>query len=398
MEAANHISSIKPFKILIVDDEAYIIDFLKEALLFWGYEVISAFTAQEAFEIIKTNDITLLITDIKMEASDSGLRLVEDARALFPNLLIILVTGSFVDDNTMKFCETNSVSFLQKPIRANELKILINNTFCQHQKEIELKSDIEAAKKIIENTFPKKNPENSKIDIFSIYKPVYDIGGDFYDFIDLGGGKLLFYLCDVQGHGVHAAIFANTIRIFLRAFAETTEGLDNIVKRLNASMCAETHSNLMATAFFACYDTESGTLSFVNAGHEPPLLYRAAAGSFERLESGGTIIGIFESAEYLMHKTVLEPDDILFLYTDGVCDNYNINFQNFSIDKINEIITANKNENSQHIGRQILNRIQKHLGGNPQHDDLAFILLKINACRADNENHNDKDSVKFYGN
>ncbi|HOD40268.1 MAG TPA: response regulator, partial [Candidatus Wallbacteria bacterium] len=66
MEAANHISSIKPFKILIVDDEAYIIDFLKEALLFWGYEVISAFTAQEAFEIIKTNDITLLITDIKM--------------------------------------------------------------------------------------------------------------------------------------------------------------------------------------------------------------------------------------------------------------------------------------------------------------------------------------------
>ncbi len=378
MKSIEQGSMLKSFKILIVDDESYIVDFLKEALEFWGYEVITAQDAASAFDIIKSTSISLLITDIKMEANDSGLKLIENTRILFPDLMVILITGSFVDDGTVIFCERNRVSFLQKPIRASELKVLINNNFSQHIREIELKSDIEAAKKIIENTFPKKNPDNKKIDMFSIYRPVFDIGGDFYDFIDMEGGRHLFYLCDVEGHGIHAAIFANTIRIFLRAFAETIEGLDNIVNKLNRSLCLETQSNSMATAFFACYDPQSGQLIYVNAGHEQPLLYRASTGELERLETTGTIIGIFETAYYESKKTSMEEGDILFLFTDGVCDNYNTSYQNYSVDKIKEVILSYKDENSESIGRHILSQIQKHLGGNPQHDDLAFIILKIN--------------------
>jgi serine phosphatase RsbU (regulator of sigma subunit) len=378
MQSIDQGAPFKSFKILIVDDELYIVDFLKEALEFWGYEVITAPDAFSAFAIIKNGNISLLITDIKMEANDSGLKLIENTRLLFPDLMVILITGSFVDDGALNFCERNRVSFLQKPIRASELKVLINNNFSQHFKEIELKSDIQAAKKIIENTFPKKNPDNKKLDIFSIYRPVFDIGGDFYDFIDMGGGRHLFYLCDVEGHGIHAAIFANTIRIFLRAFAETIEGLDNIVNKLNRSLCLETQSNSMATAFFACYDSRGNQLVYVNAGHEQPLLYRASTGELERLETTGTIIGIFETAYYELKKTSLEEGDILFLFTDGVCDNYNTSYQNYSVDKIKEIILNYKDENSESIGRHILSQIQKHLGGNPQHDDLAFIILKIN--------------------
>ncbi len=377
MQSIDQSVPFKSFKILIVDDESYIVDFLKEALEFWGYEVITAQEAALAFDIIKNGGISLLITDIKMEANDSGLKLIENTRLLFPDLMVILITGSFVDDGTVNFCERNRVSFLQKPIRASELKVLINNNFSQHLKEVELKSDIQAAKKIIENTFPKKNPDNKRLDIFSIYRPVFDIGGDFYDFIDMGNDKFLFYLCDVEGHGIHAAIFANTVRIFLRAFAETTEGIDNIVNKLNRSLCIETQSNSMATAFFACYDSQNGQLVYVNAGHEQPLLYRASTGELERLETTGTIIGIFETACYESKKTSLEEGDILFLFTDGVCDNYNTSYQNYSVDRIKELILNYKDENSESIGRHILSQIQKHLGGNPQHDDLAFIILKI---------------------
>ncbi len=377
MRSVNQPGSSKAFRILIVDDESYIIDFLKEALEFWGYEVICSKDSNCAFEIIKNDHISLLITDIKMESEDSGLKLIENAKFLFPDMMSILITGSFVDERIMNFCERNRVSFLQKPIRANELKVLINNTFTQHIKETEIKSDIEAARKIIENTFPKKHPAGDKIDIFSIYRPVFDIGGDFYDFIEQNDGRYLFYLCDVEGHGIHAAIFANTIRIFFRAYADTIIGLDNIINKLNCALCAETQSNSMATAFFASYDPADNLLCYVNAGHEQPILYRAADSSIERLESSGTIMGIFETVVYKVNRVIMEEGDILFLFTDGVCDNYNTSYQSFSVDKIKEVILSNKNETSEKIGRNILNKIQKHLGGNPQHDDLAFIIMKV---------------------
>lgn len=379
-------SSVKPFRILIVDDEVYILDFLREALEFWGYEVVSASDSAAAFEIVKRGGISLLITDIRMEEDDSGIKLIENSKTLFPDLMIIIVTGSFADERTMNFCEHNDVSYLQKPLRANELKALITKTFSQHARELELKSDIQAAKKIIENTFPRKNPECPAIDLFSIYRPVYDIGGDFYDFIKLEDGRHLIYLCDVEGHGIHAAIFANTIRIFMRAFAETTPDLGRIVEKLNRAICAETRSNSMATAFFACYDPSDNSMLYVNAGHEQPLLYRAGAPAPEFLETTGTIIGIFEDADYKVFRTDLAPGDILFLYTDGVCDNYNASYENFSIETVKETIAEHKNENSHFIGRRIISRLQKHLGGNLQHDDLAFILLKINQAASERGN------------
>lgn len=389
MKSQSQASSIKPFRILAVDDEAYILDFLKEALEFWGYEVVTAADSRSAFDIIKSGDFSLLITDIKMEESDSGIKLIENTKALFPDLMIIVITGSFADEKAMLLCAEHEVSYLQKPLRAKELKALVSKTVQQHLREIELKIDIQAAKKIIENTFPKKNPDSSRIDLFSIYRPVYDIGGDFYDFIQLSGGRHLIYLCDVEGHGIHAAIFANTIRIFLRAFAETSTDPGEMVARLNRAISAETHSNSMATAFFAFYDPADNSLCYVNAGHEHPVLFRAAEGSFERLETTGTIIGIFEDASYETKRTTLNEGDILFLYTDGVCDNYNVKYQHFTIEMASAIILDNKNENSQFIGRRIISRIQQQLGGNPQHDDLAFILLKINsgAQCAENNSH-----------
>lgn len=370
-------SSVKEFTILIVDDEQYVLDFLSEALQFWGYKVITASDSHAALEMLKNKEITLLITDIKMEADDAGLRLITDARSQFPELIIILITGSFVDERTMKFCEQNSVSFLQKPLRANELKVLINNTFIKHLREIEFKSDIQAAKKIIENTFPKSYPKSDKFDLFSLYKPVFDIGGDFYDFIDLKTGRFLLYLCDVQGHGIHAAIFANTIRIFLRAFMESFSDLSEAVSKLNDSMCQETRSTTMATAFFTEYNSEDGVLTYVNAGHEHPILYRAAQNQIESLDSPGMILAIFEGIKYEKYQIKLNQGDILFIYTDGVCDNYNINYQSFSIDRVRAIIQTNATDTAENIGKKVFREIQKHLGGNPQHDDLAFILLKV---------------------
>ena len=389
MKSASQASSVKPFRILAVDDETYILDFLKEALEFWGYEVVTTSDSRSAFETIKGGGISLLITDIKMEENDSGIKLIENSRTLFPDLIIIVITGSFADEKTMSFCAMHEVSYLQKPLRANELKALVNKTVLQHTRETELKIDIQAAKKIIENTFPQKNPDSPKIDLFSIYRPVYDIGGDFYDFIQLSDGRHLIYLCDVEGHGIHAAIFANTIRIFLRAFSETATDLGGMGARLNRAISAETQSNSMATAFFACYDPADNSLCYVNAGHEHPVLFRAAESSFERLETTGTIIGIFEDASYETKRTLLGDGDLLFLYTDGVCDNYNVSYQHFTIEMASKIIFENKSENSQFIGRRIISRIQQQLGGNPQHDDLAFILLKINsgAQGAENNQH-----------
>jgi len=142
-------------------------------------------------------------------------------------------------------------------------------------------------------------------------------------------------------------------------------------------MCAETHSKSMATAFFSDFNPGTGDLSYVNAGHEIPLLYRAASCSFEEIEVGGTILAIFNDLKYEKKTTRLFAGDIFFLYTDGVCDNYNINFQGFKIDSVREIIKENNSESAEEIGHKIFSGIQKHLGGNPQNDDMAFIIMKI---------------------
>jgi len=365
------------FTVLIVDDEDYIIDFFKEAISYWGYNVVGAQNAVEALDLMRESRVHLLITDNNMENPDDGMKLALRAREIFPDTIVFLMTGQYVDDETLKFCENNYISFLQKPIRTSELKILIKNTVGNYNKQIEYKSDIEAARKIIESTFPKSLPSYKNAEFFSIYKPVFDIGGDFYDFVRVSEEQCIFYLCDVQGHGIHSAIFSNTIRIFFRAFIETTKDLSEIAARLNNSMCSETHSKSMATAFFSDFNPRTGDLSYVNAGHEIPLLYKAASASFEEIEIGGTILAIFNDLKYEKKTTRLSAGDIFFLYTDGVCDNYNINFQGFKIDSVREIIEENHKESAEDIGHKIFSGIQKHLGGNPQNDDMAFIILKM---------------------
>lgn len=364
------------FNILIVDDEEYIVDFLREALNFWGYATQVATKVADALEILKSSKINLLLTDKNIESEDSGLELALQAKKIAPEIMIFLITGNFVDDETLKFCEKNSITFLQKPIRSNELKILITNTYNNYQREIELKSDINAAKKIIEGALPKSLPVYDGIEFYGVYKPVFDIGGDFYDFVKLNSNECVFYLCDVQGHGIQAALFANTIRTFFKVFAESTSNLSELAYKLNNCMCAETHSNSMATGIFLRFNALTSEVNYVNAGHEYPLYYDSATGEISEIASTGTILAIFENSNYEDKTLKLKPGDILMVYTDGVCDNYGINNKTFSIEKIKEIFKKFHNESAEFISLKIFSEIHKQLGGNPQQDDLAFLMVK----------------------
>jgi len=375
---ADRKSNRERFTVLVVDDEEYIVEFFCAALKTWGYNVLAAQNSQEALAVLANYRVDILIVDNWLEEKDYGKMVIEEAQKLYAEAICVLITGLDFGDELLEYCEKNSVIFLQKPIRSNELKILINNVVEKSRKEKEFRQDIGVARSVIENNFPDRLPAYEKTDFFAIYKPVYDVGGDFYDFIELGPENCAFCICDVQGHGLHSALFANSLRIYFRAFVEMIgNDLGVLTAKLNRAMCRQTRSNLMATGFFATFDSSNGEMAYVNSGHEYPIIYRSGESRCELVTSNDMILAIFEEAQYNCRKLTLEKGDIFFAYTDGVCDNHNINNQKFSLDSIKSIIESNSYESAEFIGNKIFSEIKKHIGANLQEDDLAFIILKM---------------------
>jgi serine phosphatase RsbU (regulator of sigma subunit) len=195
-------------------------------------------------------------------------------------------------------------------------------------RKTQLESDQIAARRIQQTLIPQQLHQFPGYDLESFYKPFREVGGDYFDVIDLPGNRSLLIAADVSGKGIAAALLAANIQALVRSIATTEVNPETFATRINRHLNQYAPPGHFATALFLVLDRDSGALTFVNAGHNPPILYGPASPAPGRhgpatttlLEATGTPLGLFADATYATGKAVVHPGDTLLLYTDGLTD------------------------------------------------------------------------------
>jgi len=185
-------------------------------------------------------------------------------------------------------------------------------------RKTQLETDQIAARQIQQTLQPGKLEDLPGYEVQTFYKPLREVGGDYFDVIELSANRTLFALADVSGKGIPAALLAANIQALVRSIASVESNPLALAKQINKHLSRYTPSDRFATALFIVLRRESGELSYVNAGHNAPFVFTSGSATF--LEATGPPLGLFADAEYEARSTVLSPGSSLLIFTDGLTD------------------------------------------------------------------------------
>ena len=185
-------------------------------------------------------------------------------------------------------------------------------------RKTQLESEQFAAQKIQKTLQPTTIDEIPGYEVDAFYKPLRAVGGDYFDVVDLPGNRTLFVVADVSGKGMAAALLAANIQALVRSLSTIAPDVAALASQINRHLFRYTPGNRFATAAFIVLDRDSGELVYVNAGHNPPIVWRAGQTNF--LEATGTALGWFDDTTYDVGRMTIPPDGGLLIYTDGLPD------------------------------------------------------------------------------
>ncbi|MBI4569173.1 MAG: SpoIIE family protein phosphatase [Planctomycetes bacterium] len=248
----------------------------------------------------------------------------------------------------------------------------------QHFLEKEkMKKTLEIARNIQRSLLPKSPPPVAGLDLAGASEACDETGGDYYDFLSLPGGRLGLVVGDVSGHGVGAALLMATARAFLKALGATVSHIGRALAVVNTLLEEDTEDDTFMTLFLGAYDPAGRTLSYASAGHDEPILYRAAGGGCEPLPSTGPPLGMMPGQEFEVRENIaLHAGDVLCLCTDGVWEAPNERDEPFGRERLEALIRANAALPAREIVAAVLTAVRAHRGARPQTDDLTLIVAR----------------------
>jgi phosphoserine phosphatase RsbU/P len=249
---------------------------------------------------------------------------------------------------------------------------------------VTMKRDLEIAREIQHWLVPQAPPHVPGTDIAFSSRPANTVGGDYYDAFLLDGAdpahageSLLLVIADVAGKSVPAALLMATFQASLRTVASAAAPLAGIVARINEYACAHSlGGRRFTTAFFADFNPATRALSYIRAGHNVPIL-RRAAGDLQRLEEGGLPLGINPGASYPTGSTTLAPGDLLLIYTDGVIEAVNEHDQEFGEARLLDVLRATPPESAAATLQRFTSAVEAFAGTARQHDDITWLIFRM---------------------
>jgi len=253
-----------------------------------------------------------------------------------------------------------------------------NARLTEEQMERErLEREQQVASEIQQRFLPAAAPQVDGYELQGISFPCYEIGGDYYDFIQREDGNLVVALGDVSGKGTAAALLMSSLHAAIHAQADTHDSIVDTIGAVNRYLTESIPPNRFVTLFYAELDPETGRLNFLNAGHNPPLIVHAG-GTMEQLASGGLPLGIMADAEFREGRTQLQTGDVLVVYSDGVSEAVNPSGEEFGPTRLYEVVARNLDASAGGIRDRIESALTKFCQGTPAADDITLVIVKRN--------------------
>lgn len=305
------------------------------------------------------------------------------ARRVFLLLALVLSALAFFDVHIQlgkgfKFEWSGQFYFL---LAASSFVILLALELADR---VTMKRDLEIAREIQRHLVPAQPIQVPGFDIAFATRPANTVAGDYYDaFLRVanstgpGTSRMIVAVADVAGKGVPAALVMATFQASLRTLALEPTSLINLIEGLNRYACQHgVGGQRFITAFIAEIDTESRALTYINAGHNLPIL-RRAAGQIERLHSGGLPFGIMPDAHYDSASIQLNPGDLLVIFTDGVVEAVNALGEEFDDQRLLDLFQAPPHGSASHMLLTLMRSVDSFVGPTRQHDDITCLFLQV---------------------
>ena len=260
----------------------------------------------------------------------------------------------------------------------NIVAVAIENKrlFKQQLERERLRKEIELAREVQNMLIPNKFPKSDKYELASIYKPHFNIGGDYFDYIKINEDQFVICIADISGKGVAAALLMSNIQATIRNIVKENIDLKQIVKQINTRIFELTKSDKFLTLFVARVCFKEKRIDYINAGHFPPIL--CSNGKTVLLRKGCTIIGAFEEIKEIQEGTLdLEKNSLLLSFTDGLTDLQNIKGKYFDEDRLQDFVKNNHNLSVEEFNNKLMGEITTFSKGNPFPDDIAVLTCKL---------------------
>ena len=238
-----------------------------------------------------------------------------------------------------------------------------------------MERELELATEIQQRFQPSGPPQIEGYEFQGISFSCYEIGGDYYDFITTPSDKMLVALGDVSGKGTAAALLMSSLHAAIHAQVAADSQLHETILAVNAYLAEITPANRFVTLFATELDPASGSLRYINAGHNPPLIGRTD-GTVEQLSSGGLPLGIMEGAEYEVGDAQLNPGEVLVIYSDGVSEAVNLSEEEFGTERLSDVIKSNLSSSAAGIRDKVESALSAFTQTAPANDDITLVIVK----------------------
>ena len=380
----------KAVKILFVDDE---IDMEEMVLLRMrrdirngDYEVRFAKNGIEALGTLKTEpDTEIVVTDINMPGMD-GLSLLahlkDKHKEVFP--IVVSAYGDMVNIRTAM--NRGAFDFVTKPLDFQDLKETIGRALeegSKRRKEEETRNrlhavedEIQLAGSIQSAILLKEFPEGDGYRVHGQMRPAQNVGGDFYDVVTLPHKRIAITVGDVSDKGIAAALFMMHAKTTIQGAALNVQNPATTLNRSNNLLQQSNPMTMFVTAIQGVYDPITGELTVANGGHPSPLIVRSD-GTTEFLNApAGLVLGLEENISYSNAQTKLEAGDTAILYSDGVTEARNPEGDEYGNEKLLNLFRGQPPASPEEASKTLLDAIDKHAQGAPQHDDITSLALR----------------------
>lgn len=235
--------------------------------------------------------------------------------------------------------------------------------------------EFKEAQDIQEGLLPKEIPQIPGIEVAGNWRPARIVGGDYFDVLRFSDTRMAVCIADVSGKGISAALLMSNLQAVVRAFAAEHVRPRDLMSKVNRLMCANIMPGRFVTVFYALLDTAQGKITFCNAGHNPPLLVHED-NSWQRLNTGGSIVAAFSEAHYEEQEIALQPGDRLVMFTDGVTEAANAGQTEFGEERLIETLLACQSLSTGEFQSRLLDQVSAWTGGEFQ-DDATVLVLSV---------------------
>ncbi len=338
---------------------------------------VFAGNGREALDILQAEEVDLVLTDINMPQMD-GLTLLSHLDRQDKILKTIVVSAYGDMKNIRTAMNRGAFDFLVKPIDLEDLSITIDRTLDQvniMREAYETRRDMDAAWQLQRAILPREIPHSEAIRVSAHYLPMKSIGGDFYEFNIISPHEIGFFVADVSGHGVPAALIASMLKVAFGMIKDKGREPSLLLESLNSIMKDKLH-NAFFTAVYCYIDLEKKRLRVARAGHPSMLIYKKQEKNLQVIHPKGKLMGWFESLDCVEEEYSISQGDRILLYTDGIIEAENSTKEFYGDKRFDAFIRENAGLDIETFAQALLKEVDE-FSDQGLEDDLTLLVLDI---------------------